>query len=368
MKKKIINIIGNNNNGNAISDGGRIKIRLYQTLLEEKGFDVRIIDLHNWKLRLFRILKCIKKAIQNDENIVIMAGPNGSRLIIPYVYKKNKHHHSSVVFCPVGIGTLDSIVKKLPNEKLNDFLSSRDFGNKKDVKFSKYLSSYKRVVVENKVLENCYKKFYEINNTFILTNFRVFDDELQNKHFTDNNLHCVYISRVCPEKGIFDLVTAVNEINKESESKVLLDIFGDIQLKDKELFLRSTNNFVKYCGVIDQRQSFILLSKYELSVLPTKYHGEGTSGSLVESLIAGTPVLVSNYSQSKELITDGYNGYVFEMNDQIDLKKKLKGILNNKSDLTSMRSNVKESSKKFIFKYVENNFYRLIGDVEEWNS
>ena len=44
MSDKVINIIGNNNSGNAISDGGRIKIRLYKSLLEEHGFKVNIID------------------------------------------------------------------------------------------------------------------------------------------------------------------------------------------------------------------------------------------------------------------------------------------------------------------------------------
>ena len=332
MSDKVINIIGNNNSGNAISDGGRIKIRLYKSLLEEHGFKVNIIDLHNWKRRIFNILKKIKMAIHRGENIVIMAGPNGSRFIIPYVWRKNRRKNSNIVFCPVGIGTIDAIVRKLSNDKLNDFLLSRDFGNKKDKKFSKYLSSFKRVVLENKVLENCYRKFYGIKNTSVLTNFRVFDSQTSNTMFCDNNLHCVYVSRVCIEKGILDLVKSVNDINQSSKDKVCLDVFGDIQLneKDKEYFLNSTNDYVRYCGVIEQNQS-----------------------------------IVSNYSQSKELITDGYNGYSFEMNNSSDLKNKLLNILSDKSGLLSIRENVKESSKKFIFKYVKNDFYRLIGDAEE---
>ena len=75
---KNICIIGNNNDGDAISDGGRIKIRLFKSLLEENGFNVHIIDLNNWKIRFLKIIKEIKKAINNFERIIIMAGQSNA--------------------------------------------------------------------------------------------------------------------------------------------------------------------------------------------------------------------------------------------------------------------------------------------------
>ena len=361
-----INIIGNNNSGEAVSDGGRIKIRLFQTLLLEENIEAGIIELNNWKKHFFRIIREIKHSLKNNEPLVIMAGPNGSRLIIPFVYQLNKKYKTRVVFCPVGIGTIDKIVRKMSPKELTNFLLCKDFGGKNDKRFSKYLSSFSVVVLENKVLEECYKKFYSLKNTSVLTNFRVFNSEQNYKHINSgNDLHCVFLARVCLEKGILDLVDCINQINKERERKIYLDIFGDIQLKDSNGFFEKTNEYIKYCGVVKQNECYELLSKYDLFVLPTKYHGEGTPGSLVESLIAGTPVLVSNYSQSRELIIEGYNGYIFEMNSLDSLKEKLIFILNNKSKLEDLRKNVLESSRRFIYENVKGDFLDKIGGVHK---
>ena len=362
---KVIHIIGNNNSGASISDGGRIKIRLFQTLLNDEGFNADIIDLHNWKKHLFSIINKIKKAIKQEESLVIMAGPNGSRMIIPIVYALNRKHKSRVVFCPVGIGTLDKVVRDLKGDNLTNFLLGRNFQERKDDRFKKYLSSLDLVVLENKVLESCYQSFYGINNTSVLTNFRVLDEKIVPNLPNDSDLHCVYLSRVCLEKGILDLVESVNRINESCAKKIYLDVYGDIQLKNEQDFLGKTNKYIVYKGIIDQSQCYELLSSYELFILPTKYHGEGTPGSLVESLISGTPVLVSDYSQSKELVKEKYNGYVFKMNSVNDLTQKLIYILNNKNELNSLRPGVLESAKQFIYKYIENDFLRMIGGKEQ---
>ena len=363
---KTIKIIGNNNSGAAISDGGRIKIRLFQSLLKKEGIETDIIDLNQWRKHFLSIIKQIKRSLKNKETIVIMAGPNGSRIIIPIVYQLNKKYKSKVVFCPVGIGTIDKIVRGFSPTELNNFLLCNSFYGKKDKRISKYLSSFSKVVLENKVLEECYKQFYQIDNTSVLTNFRVCDYQKEEKHDNkDINLHCVFLSRVCLEKGIIDLVNCINEINHQQNKKIFLDIFGDIQLKNKDDLIDKTNEFVCYRGVINQDESYKILSNYDLFVLPTKYHGEGTPGSLVESLISGTPVLLSNYSQSKELIVDGYNGYLFEMNSIFSLKNKLLQILNNKDKLISMRHNVINSSKKYIYKYIKDDFLKYIGGVDK---
>ena len=365
IAKKQINIIGNNNDGKIISDGGRIKIRLFFDLLKSKGFDVNLIDLNNWKKHIFRTISVIKKAIKNDEDIIIMAGPNGCRLIIPIVYRFNRRHHSRVVFCPVGIGSIDKIVRKMTNEQVNDFLLANNFYGTVDNKIGRCLSSFQHVVLENEVLRNCYEKFYGLSNTCILTNFRVFDDSISlNRPITKKELSCVYFSRICENKGILDLITAVKRVNEKQGLHICVDIYGDIQFDDKKEFLELMDKNICYCGTIDQKESYSTLSKYDLFVLPTKYYGEGTSGALVESLIAGTPVLVSNYSQSKELVIENYNGFFFDLADLGSLEQKLKDIYLRKDQLLEMRENVKNSSKQFVYKNIEGDFLRYIGGVK----
>lgn len=362
---RVINIIGNNAGNNSVSDGGRIKLRLFEQLLKEDGNTVKIIDLFNWKLRFFLIINQIKKATKKGEDIIIMAGPNGCRFIIPIVFKLNKKKKSRVVFCPVGIGTLDKIVRKIEPEKLSSFLLDCHFSKKSDKRFKKYLSEFKYVVVENNVLKKCYEEFYNLNNVHVLQNFRVFKEHVLSKKAVIGSkiLNCIFLSRVNETKGIQDLVDVLNEINSD-KVYIKLDIYGDLQMQDNQKFISSLGKGIKYKGLIEQKDSYNILKKYDLFVLPTKYHGEGTPGALVESLISGVPVLVSNYSQSNELVIEDYNGYKFDIGSKKALKEKLLFIASNRSCLEKMRKNVFESSKQFIFDYIKNDFYKYIGGKE----
>ena len=110
MKRKIY-IIGNNNNSQNISDGGRIKLRLFAKLLSENN-EVTIIDLSGWKKNILRVVYQIKKSIKEQSTIVIMAGPSGCRILIPIINYFNKKHKSKAVFCALGVGTIDKLIKK----------------------------------------------------------------------------------------------------------------------------------------------------------------------------------------------------------------------------------------------------------------
>ncbi len=324
-----INIIGNNANDNNVTDGGRIKIRLFRDLLEKENYDVHVIELDGWKRNPLKLLIEIKKAIKLSERIVIMAGPRGCRLIIPIVNFFNRKKKSHVVFCPLGIGTLDALIKKMSKEEAQKFLSGEIEIKNKDLEMGKNLSLLDYVVVENKALLKRYKSFYNIDNVFVLENFR--DLVVEKRDYNHEiPMKVVYYSRVKNYKGIFDLINAVKAINKKSnEREILLDIYGDIQLSEEEnkIFFSLLDDEIKYNGVTSQDESIALLKRYDLFCLPTKYYGEGTSGALVEAMIAGTPVLVSSYSQVKELVSNGDSGLIFDFDSIESLQKNLENAI-----------------------------------------
>lgn len=149
--KKIL-IIGNNNKGRKISDGGRIKIRLFSKLLLREGFDVEIADLCNWKLHVFHLISVIKKSIKQGVIILNMAGPRGCRPIIKMVNRFNKRKNSRVVFCPLGIGVLDPLLKNKTPDDVKKFISCKDFLDINDNKFAKELKKIDTIIVQNDVI------------------------------------------------------------------------------------------------------------------------------------------------------------------------------------------------------------------------
>lgn len=362
-----ITIIGNNQNGRELSDGGCIKIRLYKKLLNENGYEVNLIDLSGWKFRMLTILGQINKAVKNGDKIIVMAGPNGCRYILPFVVKLSKKKSNEIVFCPVGVGTIDKFVRKMNPEKTNEFIKECKFEDLKDEKMGKYLKSLSAVVVENNILKRCYEQFYSLTNLFVVENFRVVGNiEIPDHKIYENDkpLNCVFFSRVHETKGILDLIKAVKKVNS-SNSLIKLDIYGAMQLENQDEFYSLLDSNINYKGVVNSNESYKILSSYDLYCLPTKYYGEGTPGSLVESLVCGTPVLVSSYSQVDELIRDKENGFIFEINNLDSLIEALRDISLNKSVLQSISVNAKESSSKFIFKNIKNDFLRIFGGVEK---
>ena len=361
-----ITIIGNNAQNMAISDGGRIKIRLFADLLSKENCDVNIIELEGWNRHPFSLIRKIQKSIKNKERIIIMAGPKGCRKIIPLVSHFNKKGKAKIVFCPLGIGALDYVIKDMKPAEAQAFLSGELEIKKSDAKMGNMLSKFEYVVVQNKILFERYKSFYKLDNVVVLENFR--NVEITDKEYSTNKkeLSIIYSSRVKGYKGILDLMKAVQELNRDSEYSFQLDIYGENQLSDLEnelfnKFLESES--LNYCGIIDSKEMIRTLKQYDVFCLPTKYYGEGTSGSLIEAMLSGTPVLVSNYSQASEIITNNLTGFIYEFDCIQDLKNKLLYLAANKIVLKEIGKNAQKEAIKYTYLGNKNNFLKImIGD------
>ena len=362
---KRILIIGNNNGGNSVTDGGRIKIRLFFSLLSKEGHILEIADLYKWKLHVVRLISAIKKAIKNKDIILIMAGPNGCRPIIKLVNHLNKKRYSRVVFCPLGIGSLDILLKDKNPDEVRKFMSCKDFLNISDDSFKKELQLLDKIILQNDVICKTYRQFYNLSNVCVLQNFRDAIISCKNTDCSSPILKIVYMARITNNKGIFDLIDVVKRINKNTDFQISLDIFGDNQLNKEEssLFFSLLDKSISYLGELFDSDAIALLKKYDLFCLPTKYHGEGTSGSFIEAMIAGTPVLLSSYSQADSLIKDGKTGFIFEIGNTDSLYEKLIYISKNKEMLRVVSKNAQIDAVKYTYESNKSNFLNyIIGD------
>ena len=357
---KRITIIGNNAHNQPVHDGGRLKIRLYTEVLLEHGYDVNVIDLDGWKFRFLSVLNQISKATKRGDTIIIMAGPKGCRMMIPIVNKKNKEKRSRIIFCPLGIGTIDSVIKDLPMNQVDKFINCEDFFGKSDSKMRVELSKLDLIIPQNETLFNLYKKFYEIDNVKLVANFR--NTKIVPKTYnTSEPLSIIFASRVCENKGIFDLLYAVRALQQKG-LKIALNIFGELQLDNKQMSIFNSflSGTIKYQGVISQSDAIETIAKHDLFCLPTKYYGEGTSGSLIEAFIAGTPALVSSYSQANLLIKSNETGLIFEIGNIESLQNCIEKLYKDRELLKSIGIKAQEDSKKYVFEYNKDTFFEAI--------
>lgn len=135
-------------------------------------------------------------------------------------------------------------------------------------------------------------------------------------------LRVVYLSRIAPMKNLDFALRVLSRV----ESQVVFDVYGPIDAKPYwqaclDLIAKTPPNVtVRYQGAKDHAEVFGLLSEYELFFLPTR--GENFGHVIMESLSAGTPVLISDRTPWRYLESAGV-GWDLALDDEWPFAKKI---------------------------------------------
>ena len=359
-------LIGNSGLKHHGQDGQTVKVRLYLKKMLDEGFDVSFVDLEGFIKHIFSILSKIRKGIKECDRIVLLSAERGCKYLIPYINRHNKKYNKPFVLPLIGISVLHNDIDSLNVDDRNSFMVDSNYSLiKKNEKISKQLKRINYVLPETDLLTKVFKEYYSLENVYTLNNFREF--KTVQKQENNKTVKLIFLSRVIEIKGIFDIMEVVSNINSDSV-KVELDIYGNKSFNENEenkfnQFLQDKG--IKYLGLLDNSKVVDTISHYDVFAFPTRYMGEGTPGVIVESLLAGTPVLTSNFPQAKYLLNDGKDSLFFKMFDKEDLKNKLLYIINNRSVLDSMSKEAFESGKKYTYEHERNNFLKYVCGVEE---
>ncbi len=363
----MICLIGNSGLKHHGLDGQTAKVRLYLKKIQDEGFDTSFIDLENFTRHPIFTLIRIKKNIKTCDRIVLITAERGCKILIPFINFFNRKYKKPVILPLVGTGVLHYSIDKLTDDEKIDFLLNKRYDLCKfDKKTSKQLSQLKYVLPETDMLNVVFRSFFKISNVRTLNNFRDVEPIDVKTKKTNNPLKLVFLSRVMREKGIFDILEAVKELNASGIS-LQLDIYGQKVLADKDLLLFNgyLDDNIHYLGQIDFSNVVDTLSKYDLFVFPTKFIGEGTPGVVAESLIAGTPVLSSCFPQANILLKDGKDSILFKINNYDDLLNKLRMIVTNRELLSTLTYNATTSGSLFTYLAERNRFLKYICGVED---
>ena len=156
-----------------------------------------------------------------------------------------------------------------------------------------------------------------------------------------------FFARIEESKGIFEACNVIKKLVKNGYN-VSLDIYGQIQEKNIESKLPEyLDESIKYLGVIHD-DSIKILSSYYCLLFPTYYRGEGMAHSIVESFMAGLPVIASDWKFNSELVKNNETGFLFDLNDlENNLYGKIVFAIENKELIKAMRLNCYKASKKY---------------------
>lgn len=360
-------LIGNSGFKFHSTDGQTVKVRLYLKKIKDEGFDVEFVDLENFAKKPVSILNRIKNNIKTCERIVLITAERGAKLLIPFINFVNRRYKKPFVFPLIGISVLHNSIDKLTDEDRIDFLVNGNYSLCKPKKnLIKHLNKMDYILPETDLLTKAFIEFYGLNNVYQLNNFRE-EKQIETNQTNNDELSLVYVSRVMRIKGIFDLLDVVKQLNNEG-LKIRLDVYGNKFLSNEDVVTFDSyldGNFISYKGILENEIVSETISKYDLFVFPTNYHGEGTPGVIAESLIAGTPIITSDFPQAKFLLRDGFDSIFYKINDNEELKNIIIHIVHNKGMLIQMRKNASKSGEKYTYHYERKKFLNYVCGVGE---
>lgn len=210
--------------------------------------------------------------------------------------------------------------------------------------------------VQNEMQKDYYGESVQ-KKTFILTN-PVSDVFLNDsKEYSGKVARIISVGRLDAQKNYDMLIRAMEQV-LERYPKVRADIWGQGSLEDslkgaisekgleQSIVLRGRSNNIK--KELNEADLFVMTSDYE-----------GMPNSLLEAMTFGMPCISTDCPTGPaELINNGENGYLVQMNDEKELAKRIIELIENPELAAKLGQNAKktvgeshsavEISKKFL--------------------
>ena len=133
----------------------------------------------------------------------------------------------------------------------------------------------------------------------------------------DDKIKFLFLGRISVKKG----VKIINEVSKilspkypniefQLLGKIYIDEEGHISKEELNRWEKESN--IKYLGTSKDVRNEI--KKVDCIIFPS-YYREGVPRSLIESASMGKPILTTNNVGCRDIVEDGYNGYLAKPND-----------------------------------------------------
>jgi len=183
--------------------------------------------------------------------------------------------------------------------------------------------------------KNYFEQHFKIKKLAVVPNFFDLTENAFKKEFYPKTVF-LFLGKVDVEKGIFDLLSVVNELKNEHKDKFELWIGGNSANKQFEEYLHDNNLFeyVRYLGWISGKEKENALNKADVYVLPS--YNEGLPVSIIEAMAHEMPIISTSVGGIPELVKNLESGILIEPGDRIALKNAMEYFLLNRSRISEM--------------------------------
>lgn len=239
---------------------------------------------------------------------------------------------------------LIKIVKRLfPSIRLNYFVIGGilpNFISQLEMKQRECYSIVKWFMVESQEMKRK-MELLGYKNVIHIPNFKKITYIPEKSTETSVPFRFVFLSRIIPEKGCDLIMEATRRINKKiGEDKFLVHFYGKVDDSYESQFLKTINEIpnAEYKGFLNLADvsNYDVLASYYAMLFPTFWKGEGFPGILIDAMIAGTPVIASEWGYNTEIIENGTTGIIIKSKNVDELANAMNSFICNHSKVAEM--------------------------------
>lgn len=256
------------------------------------------------------------KLYQTYRNIIKEIKPD---VVLTYTIKPNVYGGLACQLLNVPyIANVTGLGSAIENGGLLSFISTTLYKNG--------LRKASKVFFQNEAnKEYMISKGIEKSNSEILPGSGVNLEQYKPFEFpNDNSIEFTYVGRIMKEKG-FDQYTDAAKCIREKYPNTVFHVCGPYEDDYKQIIddLIKQNVFV-YDGYVEDMTT--IYKKIQCTIHPT-YYPEGLSNVLLETCACGRPIITTDRAGCKEVVQDGYNGFIVKQKDSKDLVEKIEKFL-----------------------------------------
>ena len=171
------------------------------------------------------------------------------------------------------------------------------------------------------------------------------NEPLNEEQFDQNKFNIITIGRIeNTSKRMDRIVNICLELKRRKNRDFSWYIVGDgpDEKMIKELAIRKNlTDIIHFTGRL--HNPYVLLKRANLFVLTSAY--EGYPMVIGEAMLLGIPVVTTNFAASNEMIINGENGYICNMNEN-DLCEKIELLMKDSAQYSLIRANI--TKKKYV--------------------
>lgn len=171
----------------------------------------------------------------------------------------------------------------------------------------------------------------------------------------------VMVSRMLRDKGVAEFVAAARELRRDGVRARFL-LVGGIDARNPNSFTQQELLAFEVSGVIEwhdhQKDIAVIYAAADIAVLPS--YREGLPKSLLEAAACGLPIVTTDTSGCREVVTDGLNGFLVPVRTVAPLALALRRLISDPELRRQMGARSRERAER---EFGEDQINRQVADV-----